>query len=87
MQIGTDFDVRHHFEFSDQFDESRGSRRSEHGPQYSDKRLGVARRADEEATQSNSGCQLLHAAPPPIIGLCQRGMRAVVKSGSGQVKR
>jgi hypothetical protein len=31
MQIGTDFDVRHHFEFDDQFNESRSRRRSNMG--------------------------------------------------------
>jgi hypothetical protein len=50
MQIGADFDVRRHFEFSNQFDESWGSRRSEHRPQYANERFGMEWRAGEGAT-------------------------------------
>jgi hypothetical protein len=64
MQIGLDFDIRHHFELGDQFDESRGSRWSEHGPQYADECLAQTGEQTKEAHSAKAIDCLFTRLPP-----------------------
>jgi hypothetical protein len=60
MHIGLDFDVRHHLELGDQFDEPDCRQRPEHRPQHGDERLGLDRRRNQRAAQGCSEREFLH---------------------------